>query len=76
MREGGRAEDVFVDHSAPSADMAATGLLFVGKDIYNRCFGTRLRPLMHSFWRLRLSVKVKACPLSPFGSRDERICVR
>lgn len=29
---GGGAGDVFIDHSALSADMAATGLLFVGRD--------------------------------------------
>lgn len=29
---GGGGGDVFIDHLAPSADMAATGLLCVGRD--------------------------------------------
>ncbi len=76
---GGGAGDVFIDHSAPSADMAATGLLFVGRDtIYLQEVFWRmpLCPHMHALWRLHFIVKVKPCPLSSFSHRDGRMCVR
>jgi len=52
---GGAAGDVFIDHSAPSADMAATGLFFCWQRHHISTVGV----LAHA------SVSTYACSLAP-----------